>query len=235
MRFIHIIQYGAIFNKLTFANINLLNKALLIVVIVFVKVKIRKAFRCNIVSSEDLLKLNHLCHLITEFSNFSQFYLSLVIFFCIHIKHVFAFLYNTASFILVTAIVFCQPNFLGDCANGFANVFSVHNDFNTISDFIRLLNFTYSFVKVNVDVSYDGNRNLSELMRKSKPGSNGSSKNAILIFLFLTSSFFHLLIKQKPDVRVKIIPLVIFSLLEVLQNIFNVPHLISRSHFLPLN
>ena len=37
--------------------------------------------------------------------------------------------------------------------------------------------------------------NLSELMNKSKPGSNGSSNNAILVFLFLTSSFFNLLIK----------------------------------------
>ena len=37
--------------------------------------------------------------------------------------------------------------------------------------------------------------------------------NAILVFLFLTSSFFHLLIKQKPDVRVKIIPLTIFFFL----------------------
>ena len=31
----------------------------------------------------------------------------------------------------------------------------------------------YSFVKVHVDVSYDGNWNFSELMNKSKPGSNG--------------------------------------------------------------
>ena len=55
--------------------------------------------------------------------------------------------------------------------------------------------------------------NLSERMKKSKPGSNGSKNNAILVFLFLTSSFFHLLIKQKPDVRVKIIPLKIFFFL----------------------
>ena len=67
-------------------------------------------------------------------------------------------------------------------------------------------------MEVNVDVSYDGNRNLSELMNKSKPGSHGSNNNAILVFLFLTSSFFHLLIKQKPDVRVKIISLTIFFL-----------------------
>ena len=62
-------------------------------------------------------------------------------------------------------------------------------------------------MEVNVDVSYDGNRDLSELINESEPGSNGSNKNAILVFLFLTSSFFHLLIKQKPDVRAKIIPL----------------------------
>ena len=112
----------------------------------FLKVKIRKALRCNIVSSEDLLKLNNLCHLIRKFSNFSQFYLSLVNFFSIHMKRVSAFLYYTASFILVIAIVFCQSNLFWDCANGFVNIFSVHNDFNATNNFIRFLNFTYSFM-----------------------------------------------------------------------------------------
>ena len=92
----------------------------------------------------------------------------------------------------------------------FVNIFSVYNDFNATNNFITFLNFRYSFVEVNVDVSYDGNRNLRELMNKSKPGSIGSNKNAILVFLFLTSAFFHLLIKQKLGVRVKIIPLAIF-------------------------
>ena len=53
----------------------------LIVALVFLNVKIRKALRCNIVSSKDLLKLNNLCHLIRKFTNFSQIYLSLVNFF----------------------------------------------------------------------------------------------------------------------------------------------------------
>ena len=119
MEFIHIFQYGAIFNKMTFSNIDLLNKALLIVILVFFKVKIRKAFRCNLVSSEDLLKLNYLCHIIRKFSKFSQFYLSFVNLFCIHMKRVF----HTASFILVIAIVFCQSNLFWDCANGFVNLF----------------------------------------------------------------------------------------------------------------
>ena len=123
-------------------------------------------------------------------------------------KRAFAFLYYTASFILVIAIVFCQSNLFWDCANSFVDMFNVQNDFKATNNFIRFLNFTYSFVEVNVDVGYDDSRNLSELMNKSKPGSNGSTKNAILIFLFLTSSYFHLLIKQKPYVRVKIIPLV---------------------------
>ena len=129
-------------------------------------------------------------------------------------KCVSALLYYTASFILVIAIVFCESNLFWDCANGFVNIFSVHNDFNnTTNNFIRFLNFTHSFVEVNVDVSYDGDRNLSELINKSEPGSNGSNKNAILVFLFFTSSFFHLLKKQKPDVRVKMIPLAIFFFL----------------------
>ena len=188
-------------------------KALLIVVLVFLKVNMRKALCCNIVSLEDLLKLNNICHLIRKFSNLSLFYLSSENFFSIHMKRVSAFLYYTASFILVIAIVFCQSNLFWDCANGFVNIFSVHNDFNATNNFIRFLNFTYSFMEVNVDVSYDGNHNLSELMNKSKPGSNGSNNSAILVFLFLTSSFFHLLIKQKPNVRVKIIPLTIFFFL----------------------
>ena len=72
-------------------------------------------------------------------------------------------------------------------------------------------------MEVNVDLSYDGSLNLSDLMNESKPGSNGSNKNTILIFLFLTSSVFKLLIKQIPDVRVKIFSLpFFFSLLEIM-------------------
>ena len=102
-------------------------------------------------------------------------------------KCVSAFLYYTASFILVIAIDFCQSNLFWNCANGFVNIFSVHNDFNATDNFTRFLNFTYSFMEVNVDVSCNGNHNLSELMNKSKSGSNGSNNNTILVFLFLTS------------------------------------------------
>ena len=117
IEFIHIFQNGATFNKMTFSNINLSKKALLILVLVFLKVKIRKALHYNIACLEDLLKLNNICHLIRNFSNLSQFYLSLVIFFSIDMKRMSAFLYYTASFILVTAIVFCQSNLFWDCAN----------------------------------------------------------------------------------------------------------------------
>ena len=197
---------------MTFSNINLSRKALLIVVLVFLKVKIRKALRCNIISLEDLLKLNNICHLIMKFSNLSKFCLSSVNFFSIHMKCVSDFLYYATSSITVIAIVFCQSKLFWDCANGFVNIFSVHNEFNATNNFITFLNFTYSFMEVNVDISYDGNHKLSELMTKFKSGSNGSNNNAILVFLFLTSSFFHLATKQKPDVRVKIIPLTIFFL-----------------------
>ena len=75
-------------------------------------------------------------------------------------KLVSDFLYYSASFVIVITIVFCQSNlFLGLC-KWFCKYFSVHNDFNASNNFIRLLNFTYSFVEVNVDVSYDGNHNL---------------------------------------------------------------------------
>ena len=141
LEFILIFQYSVIFNKMTFSNINLLNKVLLIVVLVFLKVKIRKAFCCNIVNSKDLLGLNYfksyLCQLIRKFSNFSQFYLSLVNFFCIHMKCILVFLHYATPFILVIAIVFCQSNLFWDCANGFVNIFRVHNDFNAINNSIR--------------------------------------------------------------------------------------------------
>ena len=211
--FIHVFQNGVTFNKMTFSNNYLSKKALFIAVLVFLKVKIRKALHCNIVSLEDLLKLNNLCHLIRKFSNFSQLCLPLVNLCIIYMKRVPVFLCYTASFILAVAIVFCQSNLLWDSANGFVNICSVHNDFNATNDFIRFLNFTYSFVEVNVDVSYDAIRNLSELMNKSEPGSNGSNKNTILLILFLTCLFFNLPIKQKPDVRVKIIQLTILFFL----------------------
>ena len=197
---------------MTFSNINLLNKVFLIVVLVFLKVKIRNVFHCNIISSEDLLKLNYfksyLCLPNKKVFNFLTIYLCLLSFF-VFIWNVY-FLILSASFILVMTIVFCQSNLFWDCANGFVNIFNVHHDFNVTNNYIRFLNFTYSFVENNVDVSYHGSRNFSELRDKSNPGSNGVNKNAILIFLFLTRSFFHYLIKRKPNVRVKIIPLAVF-------------------------
>ena len=97
-------------------------------------------------------------------------------------------------------------------------------------------------MEVNVDVSYDGSRSLSELMNKSKPGSNGSNNNANLIFLFLKSSCFHLLIKQKPDVRVNIIPLaIVFFVGSYVKNLQHpTPHhettmFAADRTFLPLN
>ena len=56
-----------------FSNMNLLNKALLIVVLLFLKVKVGNALRWNIASSEDLLKLSYLRHLIRKFSNLASF------------------------------------------------------------------------------------------------------------------------------------------------------------------
>ena len=87
-------------------------------------------------------------------------------FFSIYIKRVFAFLYYTASFILVIAIAFCQSNLFWDRGNGFVNTFSVHNDFNATNNCIRFLNFTYSFVEANFDVSENGHCNVNESIKK---------------------------------------------------------------------
>ena len=48
----------------------------------------------------------------------------------------FAFLYYAGSFITVVTIVVCQSNLFWDCANGFVNIFNVHNYFNTANSFI---------------------------------------------------------------------------------------------------
>ena len=47
----------------------------------------------------------------------------------------FTFLYYAASSMLIIAIVFCQSHLFWDCANGFVNIFSVHNDFKAINNF----------------------------------------------------------------------------------------------------
>ena len=83
-------------------------------------------------------------------------------------KCVFAFLYYATSFILAIPKISCQFNLSWDCANGFVNIFNVHNDFDTSNKYIRFLNFTYSFFEINIDVSYDDNPNFIELMNKSK-------------------------------------------------------------------
>ena len=99
MEFRHSFQYGAIFNKMTFSNINLLRKALLIVVLVILKVKIRKAFRCQYCQFGEFIEVKlsmspnkKVFKFLTTLSLFSDF-------FCIHMKRLFAFLYYTTSFI----------------------------------------------------------------------------------------------------------------------------------------
>ena len=58
--FKHTFQYVAMFSKMTFSKINLLNKVLLIVVLAFLNIKTGKAFHCSIISSEEFLKINYL-------------------------------------------------------------------------------------------------------------------------------------------------------------------------------
>ena len=70
-----------------------------------------------------------------KFSNLSKFCLSSVNFFRIHMKCVSDFLYYATSSITVIAIVFCQSKLFWDCAIGFVNILSVHNDFHSIDNF----------------------------------------------------------------------------------------------------
>ena len=107
---------------------------------------------------------------------------------------IFLFMVNAASLLLIALMFSCQCNLFWGYANGFVNIFNVLYDFSNTISFIRILYFTYSFVYVSVDISYKSNRNFSGLINKSKPGRNGCNKNAVLIFLFLTSPFFHFFI-----------------------------------------
>ena len=74
-------------------------------------------------------------------------------------------------------------------------------------------------------------------MNKSKPGSDGDSKDAIFIFLFLTSSFFRLVIKPKPDGRIRNIALVFFFfIVSSLKHLQRPTSMLAADHiFLPLN
>ena len=80
MEFIHIFQYGLIFNKITVSNINLLKKAFLLPL---QYCQLRGFIEVKLLQKITISRNNHL---IKKFSNFSQYYLSLVNFFCIHMK-----------------------------------------------------------------------------------------------------------------------------------------------------
>ena len=83
-----------------------------------------------------------------------------------------------------------QCNSFWDCGNGILIIFNVHNHINAMNNFIRFLSFTSSFVEVSIYTIYDRNRNFSELMNKSRLGSNGSNKNSVLILLFFGKLIF---------------------------------------------
>ena len=54
-------------------------------------------------------------------------------------------------------------------------------DFNPTNTYISILNFNYSFVDVNVDISYYNSHKSFEVTNNSKPEISSSSEN-ILIF-----------------------------------------------------
>ena len=109
MELINTFQYGALINKMTFSNINLLNKAILIMVPMFLEMNIRKAFYCNIVSSENFLELNYLKLIMS--ANKEVFNFLTILFFGEIILNsqgiCVCFFTNAASFILIITIFVC--------------------------------------------------------------------------------------------------------------------------------
>ena len=98
--------------------------------------------------------------------------------------------------------MFVKCNLFYNRENSSANIFNVNNDFNAAINFIRFLNFRYSFVEVNFDVSHNGNCNFSELINKLKRGYSSSNKNAIVIFIFFDKFIFSFADKTKNRVKI---------------------------------
>ena len=66
------------------------------------------------------------------------------------------------------------------------NIFNVLLEFNPTNNFKGFLNFTCSFVDLNVDISFDSSSNFIELTINLKPEINGSNENAIDIHNFVS-------------------------------------------------
>ena len=68
----------------------------------------------------------------------------------------------------------------------FVNIFNILLNFNPTNNFKAFLDFRFSFVDVNADVSFDSNYSFIELTNNLKAEINGSNENDIHIHIFVS-------------------------------------------------
>ena len=153
---IPICHYSVIFNKMAITNIIFSYIVLLIVPLVFHRLKIKN----NPLQHrrlEDALKRNYLNSSLYQLLRFLNFQNSLFekTFFVIIWNLYWPFLNYAVSFWLIAAIYFYQWSLFWAFVDDIVNIFNVLLDLNPTNNFKGFLNFTCSFVDVNADVSFD--------------------------------------------------------------------------------
>ena len=153
---IPICQYSVIFNKMAITNIIFSYIVLLIVPLVFHRLKIKN----NPLQHrrlEDALKRNYLKSSLYQLLRFLNFQNSLFekTFFVIIWNLYWPFLNYAVSFWLIAAIYFYQWSLFWAFVDDIVNIFNVLLDLNPTNNFKGFLNFTCSFVDVYADVSFD--------------------------------------------------------------------------------
>ena len=153
---IPICQYSVIFNKMAITNIIFSYIVLLIVPLVFHRLKI-KSNPLQHRRLEDALKRNYLKSSLYQLLRFLNFQNSLFekTFFVIIWNLYWPFLNYAVSFWLIAAIYFYQWSLFWAFVDDIVNIFNVLLDLNPTNNFKGFLNFTCSFVDVYADVSFD--------------------------------------------------------------------------------
>ena len=150
---IPICHYSVIFNKMAITNIIFSHIVLIIVPLVFHRLKMKNT-PLQYWRLEDALIRNYLKSSLYQLLRFLNFQNSLFekSFFVIIWNLYWPFLYYAVSFWLIAAIYFYQWSLFWAFAD---DIFNVLLDLNPSNNFKGFLNFICSFVDVNADVNFD--------------------------------------------------------------------------------